>query len=335
MKIVIYDVEQWERDGFPDLGEEHEVVMIERQLTAESAAEHADADIVSVFIYSRPDAEALQRFDHLRMIAARSTGTDHLPTDYCEEQGIAICNVPSYGTHTVAEHVFALLLTLSHRIEDAVDRTRKGDFSARGLAGFDLAGRTMGLIGTGDIGRHTARIAIGFGMRVLAYDVQPDEDLARRIGFDYVELDQLLADADVISLHVPATPQTEGLLGAEQFDRMKHGVVLINTSRGAVLDHQALTRALAEGRVAGAGLDVLPEEPVIREEAELLRSVYGEGQDLRTLLADTVLIRMRNVVVTPHSAFPTREAVQRILDTTAANIRAFIAEDAQNLVTTG
>ncbi len=304
----------------------------QRPLTEERAAEHRDADIVSAFIYSRLDRQVLSRFKQLKLVATRSTGYDHVDLDYCGSRDILVANVPSYGENTVAEHVFALLLAVSHRIVEAVDRTRRGDFSPLGLQGFDVQGKTLGIVGTGHIGRHAARIGIGFGMKVLAYDVKPDETRAREIGFEYVELNELLRNADVVSLHVPATPQTERMISDEQFSLMKEGVVLINTARGSVIDVRALLRALSTGKVAGAGLDVLPEEPVIREEAELLRSAFTQEHDLETILADHILLRLRNVVITPHSAFNTREAVQRILTTTRENVEAFLAGAPQNIV---
>ncbi len=335
MKIVIFELEEWEREAFARLGEEHDLELVSAPLTEELTAHHADADIVSTFIYSQLDRAVLEQFRNLKLIATRSTGFNHIDLDYCEQHGVAVCNVPTYGDHTVAEHVFGLLLTISHRLDQAVDRTRKGDFSPRGLQGFDLAGKTLGVVGTGAIGRQVIRIARGFAMKVLAYDVKPEEAAARELGFDYVSLDDLLSRADVISLHVPSTPQTRHLLSHEQFDRMKEGVVIINTARGDVLDNEALIRGLAEGKVSGAGLDVLPEEPVIREEAELLRSVYERKHNLDTLLANHVLIRLRSVVVTPHSAFNTREAVARIMTTTAENIAAYLRGEVQNVVEQG
>jgi D-lactate dehydrogenase len=169
-------------------------------------------------------------------------------------------------------------------------------------------------------------------MEVLTYDVKRREELASRLGFRYVEMDELLSSSDVITLHVPANKYTYHLISDEQFARMKKGAVLINTSRGTVVDVLALARALGEGKVAAAGLDVLPEEPLIREEAELLRSVYRERPELQTLLAEHILLRARNVIITPHSAFYTREAVERILETTAANIGAFARGKPQNVV---
>lgn len=331
MKIAFFEIEPWERDAFEALTRDHEVTFDERRLDAALAEEVKDADIVSVFIYSHLDQEILDKFDKLRFIASRSTGVDHIDADACRERGIAASSVPDYGANTVAEHVFALLLAISHRIVDATDRTRRGDFSQQGLVGFDLAGRTMGIVGTGDIGAHAAKIAKGFGMKVLAFDVKPREEIAREIGFDYVELKELLSRSDVISLHVPGSEKTKNMISTDEFAAMKEGAVLINTARGTIVDTRAMLGALAEGRLRAAGLDVLPEEPALSEEQELLRSYFHEQHKTDTLLADHILLRMRNVVVTPHTAFSTQEAVQRILDTTRKNIEGFIAGEPKNL----
>ncbi len=172
-------------------------------------------------------------------------------------------------------------------------------------------------------------------MEVLAYDVVQDEKAADRLGFRYAEMDELLSNSDVITLHVPANEKTHHLLSVEEFGKMKDGVVLINTARGSVVDIQALVRAFSEGKVAAAGLDVLPDEPVIREEAELLRSVYRKKYDLETLLSNHILLRLRDVIITPHSAFNTREAVERILNTTVENIAAYARGEPQNVVVEG
>lgn len=332
MKITIFELEDWEREHFQELGRTHDVELVEGPLTPATAAEHADAEVISTFIYSELGRDVLAKLDSLRMIATRSVGYDHIDLERCKQRDIRVSNVPEYGENTVAEHVFGLVLTLSHRLYEAIDRTRKGDFSFRGLQGFDLHGKTFGVIGAGDIGRAAIRIARGFGMEPLAFDVKRDEEAARELGFAYVSFDELLERSDVISLHVPGSPKTRHMISHEQFAKMKDGVVLINTARGAVVDSQALVRALAEGKVAGAGVDVLPEEPTIREEAELLRSVYQERHDRTMLLADHVLLRLRNVVVTPHSAFNTREAVERILRTTIENIESFAAGEPTNQV---
>lgn len=332
MKISVFEIEGWEKDRFECLGDEHELRFDARTLDPDAAADHADADAISTFIYSDLGADVLARFGELELVATRSTGVDHIDLEWCREHGIKVANVPTYGDNTVAEHVFGLLLALSHHIVDAADRTRRGDFSQAGLRGFDLRGRTMGIVGTGSIGAHVARIAKAFGMPVLAFDVKVDDTLASEVGVEYVDMDELLQRSDVVSLHVPGNPETHHLLGEAEFGRMKPGCVLINTSRGSVVDSAALLRALTDGTVAAAGLDVVEGEPVIREEAELVRSVFSREHDLEMLLSDHVLLRLRNVLITPHIAFDTKEAVERILDTTCRNIEAHARGERQNVV---
>lgn len=332
MKIVVFETEEWEKETFQQLEEEVDLLMLEDKLTEENASEYHDADIISTFIYSTLSAAVLNQFDDLRLIATRSTGYDHIALDCCEDQDITVCNVPEYGDNTVAEHVFGLLLAISHNLVEAVDRTRRGDFSLRGLRGFDLRGKTLGVIGTGSIGQHVIKIAHGFEMRVVAYDVVENDDLAEELDFQYLSMENLLAESEVITLHVPSNPQTHHLISDREFNQMKEGAVIINTARGGVLDIEALSRALADGTVAAAGLDVLPEEPTIREESELLHSFYREQHNLRTLLAGHVLLRLRRVIITPHSAFYTREAIQRIIDTTVMNIRAFLQGEPIHIV---
>jgi D-lactate dehydrogenase len=332
VKIVIYEVEEWEREVFQELATDHEVTFIKEPLSQTNAGRHADAEVISAFIYSSLSATVLKQFPELRLIATRSTGFDHIDTDYCDEHGVRVSNVPTYGDNTVAEHVFALLLAISHRMIEAVDRTRKGDFSQAGLQGFDLQDKTIGVVGTGSIGLHAVKIARGFGMTVLGYDVKPNHRAAEQLGFRYVSLEDLLADSDVVTLHVPANKHTVNMIAEEEFKQMKDGVVFINTARGPIVNIQALLEAIASGKVSAAGLDVLPEEPTIREEAELLHTAFRRRHNLETLLADHILLRMRNVLVTPHSAFNTREAVRRILETTEENITAFANGEAVNVV---
>ncbi len=334
MKIVIYEVEDWERKFFERFSEKeaHDVFFVSEPLTEKNAGDHPDADIVSTFIYSKPSQFVLQQFNQLKLIATRSTGFDHIDVQYCNDRNIAVSNVPTYGQNTVAEHVFGLLLTISHKLDRAIDRTRRGDFSMKGLQGFDLWGKTLGVIGTGDIGKCVIRIANGFAMKVIAFDVQHDEEAAKTLGFEYVEFDELIQQSDIITLHAPGNKHTHHMISERQFDQMKDGAVLINTARGSLINMQALVRALAEGKLMAVGLDVLQEEPTIREEAELLRSVYQRTHNLENLLADHVVLRLRNVVVTPHSGFNTREAIQRILDTTIKNIEGFIEGQPVNRV---
>jgi len=332
MKIAVFEVEDWERDAFQPLQGEHDITFLNEPLTVANAGRFADAEVVSTFIYSNLNRMVLEQFQGLKLIATRSTGYDHIDGDYCREHGITVANVPTYGETTVAEHVFGLLLAISHNLVTAVDRTRRGDFSLQGLQGFDLRGKVLGVVGTGSIGLCVAEIARGFGMEVVAYDIRHNDEAARGLGFRYAQMDELLAVSDVITLHVPYTPKTHHLISDDAFARMKGGVVLINTSRGQVVDIRALVRAIGDRKVSAAGLDVLPEEPTIREEAELLRSVFREEHDLQTILADHILLRLRNVIITPHSAFFTREAVHRILKTTVENVVGFAEGTPQNVV---
>lgn len=332
MKIALFEVEDWEREAFAELEADHEVQFHHEELDEDTIRDAADADVISTFIYSKLNRSVLEQCRNLKLVTTRSTGFDHVDVDYCKEHGISVANVPVYGENTVAEHVFALLGAISHHLVEAVDRTRRGDFSQQGLTGFDLQGKTIGVVGTGNIGRIAARIARGYDMTVLAFDVAPDEDAARELGFQYVEMDDLLARADIVTLHVPGNDKTKDLISGDEFAKMKDGVVLINTARGSTVNVQALLRALSTGKVRAAGLDVLPEEPVIREEAEVLRSYFHKEHNLDTLLANHILLRMKNVIITPHSAFNTREAVQRILDTTYENIVAFARGEPVNIV---
>ena len=332
MKVVVFEAEPREETLFDRLKSTHEVIFLKEPLRADNARDFPDADVVSTFIYSDLNRNILEQLPSLKLIATRSTGYDHIDIGYCIERGVTVSNVPTYGENTVAEHVFALLLALSHRLPEAIERARSGRFSPDGLQGFDLAGKTLGVIGAGNIGRHVIRIAKGFGMEVIAFDTEPDSHHAKDQGFRYVSFTDLLALADVITLHLPATPKTHNLLSAETFAQMKNGVIVINTARGSLIDAHALIHALRSGKVAGAGLDVLPDEPLIREEAELICSFFSNQHDLRNVVADHILLRLPNVVVTPHSAFNTREAVRRIVDTTVANIEAFLEGKSRNVV---
>lgn len=332
MKTVFFETEKWECDILRRLCGDYDVVFAEEELDATTAQLYKDADVISPFVHSELNGNVLGQFEQLKFIATRSTGFDHIDLEYCNENAIAVSNVPVYGDHTVAEHVFALLLAISHNIPEAINRTRRGDFSQEGLRGFDLQGKILGVIGLGNIGKRVVEIAQGFNMKVLAFDTKPDAEFAEQHAIPYVDMNTLLEESDCITLHVPGGKSTDDLLSHKEFSRMKNGVVLINTARGTIVDVKALLRAIAEGKVAAAGLDVLPDEPSIREEAEMLRSFFSKKHDLETLLADHILLHMRNIIITPHSAFNTTEAVARILHTTIENIESFMNGQQQNIV---
>lgn len=336
MKVVVFETEEWEHQACLRLQPEHQVVCTRDALDEGTAPDHADAEAISTFVNSTLSASVLARFPALKLIATRSTGYDHIDLAYCRSRGVVVSSVPDYGDSTVAEHAFALLLAVARHLVEAVERTRRGNFSPSGLRGFELRDKTLGVIGTGRIGRQAIEIANGFGMEVVAFDARPDEATARSLGFRYATFEQVLAAADVLTLHVPATPQTTGLLSDRAFGLMRPGAVLINTARGNIVDVPALVRALADGRLRAAGLDVLPQEPLIREEAQIFRAdAQPEGHDLKALVANHVLLRFPNVIVTPHNAYNTDSAIRRIIETTLANIEAFARGEPRNVVSHG
>lgn len=328
MRIVFFETEGWEPEKLQSLVNEHEVEFCQDTLNKDNLANFQDADIVSPFVHSRLDLALLSKMTQLKYIATRSTGFDHIDLDYCSKHGIAVSNVPVYGTNTVAEHSFALLLAISHHITAAVSATRKGDFSGAGLRGFDLHGKTLGVIGTGNIGSRVVEIALAFGMQVLACDIEPNAELARHPGLRYVSMESLLGASDCISLHVPGGEATDNLLSQEEFAQMKKGVILINTARGSLVDVRALLQALDSGVVAAAGLDVLRDEAALRTFSE--SDAAPDNDDIYH--ANRALLERDNVLLTPHSAFNTREAIERILQTTSDNIEHFIAGSPQNTV---
>jgi D-lactate dehydrogenase len=288
-------------------------------------------DVLSVFIYSHVDAKILQKAPRLKLVATCSTGYDHIDLAACRKKKITVCNVPSYGENTVAEHTFALILALSRKVHQGWLRTIRGNFSFDGLEGFDLQGKTFGIVGTGHIGLHAVRMAKGFGMNVVAFDVVKNNFMAETLGFRYVPFETLLAQSDIISLHAPYNKHTHHMINKGNISKIKRGALLINTARGGLVETEALALALDQGILSGAGLDVLEGEELIKEERQILSKEYPIDP-LKTLLQNHILLNRENVVITPHIAFNSREALQRIFDTTIANIQAFLAGKPENQV---
>jgi len=333
MKIIYFAEEAWEegymREKLPGV----EMVCYIGSLQDNAGVTDASADALSVFVNSTIGKEELDRFPNLKLIATRSTGFDHIDLYEVRKRNVAVVSVPSYGVNTVAEFAFALILALSRRICDARRQvTETGSFSQEGFTGFDLAGKTIGLIGCGNIGIHTVKIALGFGMRPLVYDVRHDMELAEKTGFTYVELPELLAQSDVISLHVPYNAHTHHIINSENISQIKKGAYLVNTARGAVVETAAVVRALESGILAGAGLDVLEHEDDMKNEGNFLLKENQNEEELKTVVANQYLIDHPRVIITPHIAFDTVEAVKRILDTTAENIAAYQEGTPQNLL---
>lgn len=332
MHIHYFSGEPWEEEHVRAKLPEAQVAFHKEPLSAYPELADEEAAVLCVFIESRISEDVLARFPNLKLIATRSTGFDHIDLVAAQARGIMVANVPSYGENTVAEFAFALLLALSRRVIDADERVREGVFSPNGLRGFDLLGKTLGVVGTGHIGAHVIRMAQGFGMQVVTFDAYPNAELAQELGFSYAPLKDVLATSDIVTLHVPYNEHTHHLINRENISGFKKGAYLINTSRGAVVETQALVEALEQGILAGAGLDVLEEEGDLSEEAALLTTPHPNEEKLRIALENHFLIAHPRVIVTPHTAFNTTEAVERILDTTIENISSFGAGSAKNVV---
>ena len=331
MRIAFFEVEDWEEEYLKGKLNSHQLKFSNEKLSLENAAQIKDFDALSVFIYSKIDEQIIQAIPNLKLITTRSTGFDHIDLEVCKKQGITVCNVPSYGENTVAEHTFALILALSRNMCKACIRRFEQDFSIEGLEGFDLKGKTIGVVGTGQIGLHVIRIAKGFGMKVVAYDVRQNKLLSEVLEFEYVTLEDLLAISDVITLHVPYMKATHHLMNKDTFKLVKKGAILINTARGSIVDTEALIEALDKKILAGAGLDVFEGEEVIKEEKQLLYDPKNL-EVLASLVKDHILLSKDNVVFTPHIAFYSKEALERILETTVENIAAFVSGKPQNVV---
>ncbi len=224
-----------------------------------------------------------------------------------------------------------MILSFSRGIHDSYERTRQGDFTCEDVSGFDLNGKTLGVLGTGRIGTKVIEIAKGFKMKVIAYDKYPNKKSAETLGFQYVDWQELLKQSDIVSLHLPLTDETFHFLNRDTIASMKQGAVVINTARGGLIDSQALTEALMNGRLRGAGLDVLEEEALIREEAQLLLDNVPRER-LATMLRSHILLRLKNVIITPHCAFSSQESLHRLVEVTLENIKAFVDGKPQNIV---
>ncbi|MBI4149093.1 hydroxyacid dehydrogenase [Candidatus Woesearchaeota archaeon] len=332
VKIAGFELEKWEQEYLRERLGRHRFFLTHEHNLLKYIKKAKDADILTIFINTPITKDVLDKLPRLRFIATMSTGFDHIDLMECRRRGIIVSNVPFYGENTVAEHTFALILALSRRIIPAVESTRRGYFDLKGTRGFDLKGKTLGIVGGGHIGMHACRIARGFEMNVLVYDIRKDKGLARKMGFRYSSLNSLLRRSDVISLHLPYTKHTHHIINKKNIALIKRGALLINTARGGLIESDALIKALASKRIRGAGLDVLEGEAEIKEEKQLLSKVFRQQIDYKTQLEIQLLLNQENVLVTPHSAFNSMEALHRILDTTITNIRGFLKKRPRNRV---
>jgi D-lactate dehydrogenase len=316
MKITLFEVPKIEQPIFLELLAGSDLAFYEEKLSENNINEAKDADIVSVFTNSVMTKDVIDSLPNLKAIVTRSTGFDHIDVAYANTKGIKVCNVPAYGSETVAEFAFALILTLSRKVREATSGLKEnGDYTVPiDSQGFDLSGKTLGVVGTGKIGKNVVHIARGFSMNVVAYDLYPDLAFAKENNFVYETLPNILAQSDIVTLHAPYTKENHHLINQENISLFKKGAYLINTARGELVETEALLLGLKNGTIAGAGLDVLEGE-----------RNFKKGEVIP-------MLDMPNVVMTPHIAFNTKEAEMRIIQTSVDNIKNFISGTAINLV---
>lgn len=316
MRVALFDIHQFEKPFIVQMNcnFNHEITFFDVRLSEQTADLAAGFPAVCVFANDRLNGPVLRKLhkNGTRLVAIRAAGFNNVDLKTAEELGLSVVRVPAYSPHAVAEHAVALLLALNRKLVRSVIRVHDFNFSLDGLVGFDLFGKTIGVIGTGKIGAVFANIMLGFGCRVLAFDPKPNPESER---IEFVELDQLLRESDVISLHVPLTPETIHLIDGAAIEKMKRGALLINTGRGGLIQTRDLIEALKSGHLGGAALDVYEEE-----ENVFFHDLSGQ------VLQDDQLARLLsfpNVLITAHQAFLTREALSNIVNTTLQNITDF------------
>lgn len=319
MKVAVFDAHPFEKPLFAELNSrfQQDLTFFESRLTEETAKLAHGFSVVCAFANDRLNAEVLRLFHDagVKLIALRTAGFNHVDLKTASELSMKVVRVPAYSPYAVAEHAVTLILALNRKIVRASSRVRELNFSLDGLVGFDLHGKTVGIVGTGKIGSVMAKIMSGFGCEVLLCDQNPNPNLVQKGYGTYVNLDEIYRRSDVITLHIPLTPQTKHLVDASAFEKMKTGVMLINTGRGGLIDTKALVASLKSGHIGFAGLDVYEEEETV---------FFQDLSD--TVLQDDVLARLMtfpNVLITAHQAFLTREALHNIVETTLRNIQDF------------
>ncbi len=317
-KIAFFDTKPYDMQFFNAVNESYhfDITYFEAKLNSRTAMLGGNFDGICVFVNDLVDHDVISKLhqQNVKTIALRCAGYNNVDFK-AAYQKIHVVRVPAYSPYAVAEHAAALMISLNRKIYKAYPRTRDGNFSLNGLLGFDMHGKTAAVIGTGKIGRCLISILKGYGMRILAYDPYPDVAYAAAEQIEYVPLEGIYSESDIISLHCPLTPQTEYMINADSLSRMKDGVMLINTGRGKLINTQHLIEALKSGKVGSAGLDVYEEES----------NYFFEDRSMEMIMDDILarLLVFPNVLVTSHQAFFTREALENIAETTLSNLREF------------
>ncbi len=316
MKIAFFDIQPSEQNVFKRISARHSCVFSKQSLTKDGASAISDTHILYIRSIADLTKEILVELPNLQCITTRSTGVDHIDLTYCKDHGIVVSNVPTYATNAVAEHAVALMLMLSRKMMLSIDQVKKKAVDERKLRGHELTGKTLGVIGLGNIGSRVVEIAQGFGMNVLVTTKHPSASRAKRHRVQFVALPTLLQKSDIVSLHVPLTDETYHMINKNTIVSMKKSSILINTARGAVVDTRALMYALDHKVLGGAGLDVLEDESIFRRS--------DNKGSLSPQASQIDLLERKNVVVTPHNAYNSEEAYQTILKISTENIAAFL-----------
>lgn len=320
VKIAFFDTKDYDKQFFDTYNKDYgyDITYFETKLTKETAILAKGYDVVCIFVNDTADKETLKILEDngVKLLALRCAGFNNV--DLENKGNLRVVRVPQYSPHSVAEHAVALLLNINRKIYKSYQRVKKYNFSLDGLLGFDIYGKTVGVIGTGKIGKAFIEIMKGFGANVIAYDLFKDEKASNEIGFKYVDLDTLYKESDIISLHCPLTPETERIINKDSINKMKEGVIIINTSRGKLINTEELIEELYTGKIGGLGLDVYDEESDY-----FLSDLSGSYKRDKNL---SLLISMPNVIITSHQAFFTREALNKIADDTCKNIKEIFTE---------
>ena len=339
MKIVFYETTAEDQESLKNLTatspqlKDATVEFIPQKFSSANITTAQDAQVIGVFVNSEVRQTHIDQLPNLKLIVTLSTGFDHIDWQYAQTKNIPVCSVPAYGSRTVAEFTFALMLGLSRKAMAAYRQLKDShDFSISNFEGFNLQGKTLGIVGTGKIGQNVAKIAKGFEMNILGFDAFPNQKAADELGFKYLPLEELLAQSDIVTLHVPYNKDTHHLINQQNISKFKPGALLINTSRGEVAQTEAILEGIKNNILAGVGIDVIEGERQLIDEWAILSPDSGNEERLKMLLEDRVLIDQPQVIYTPHIAFFTKEAKHEIMKVTVENITGFLQGSPQNTV---
>lgn len=315
IKIAFFDTKEYDKKLFNEYNKkyQYDITYFESTLSTETAPLTKGYDVVCIFVHDKIDEQTFKILEEngVKLVALRCAGFNNVDLDH--KGNIRVVRVPQYSPYAVAEHAVALLLNITRKLYKSYQRTKKYNFTLDGLLGFDIHGKTVGVIGTGKIGKVFIQIMKGFGTNVIAYDLFKDENASKELGFEYVSLDELYAKSDIISLHCPLTPETENIINEKSIKKMKDGVVLINCSRGKLVDTDSLIKEMETGKIGGVGLDVYEDEDEF-----FLRDMTNSYKRDKNL---SILLSMPNLIITSHQAFFTSEALNKIASDTCQNIK--------------